>query len=217
MKLAQRGIASVILENPFYGVRRPQHRDQPIHTVADFVLMGDGAVGEARAMLATLQPKEEVGIGGYSMGGNMTAIVSTTMPFPVATAALAASHSPGPVYLNGVLRNGIDWEALGGEAASRARLARLLYRASALLVEPPPHTSNAVIVAATRDGFVPARAATALHEHWPGSVLHWVDAGHATLLWWHKELLADAVAESFDRQFGIRQAAAPLGSSTGTA
>lgn len=200
VKLARRGIGSVILENPFYGVRRPvPERDQPIHTVADFVLMGNGAVHEARDMLATLRTEAAVGISGYSMGGNMAAIVSASMPFAIATAALAASHSPGPVYLDGVLRNGIDWDALGGEDEARARLARLLYRASALRMDAPPHASRAVIVGATRDGFVPPRATTALHEHWPGSELRWVEAGHATLLWRHKDQLAEAIVRSFDR------------------
>lgn len=200
VRLARRGIGTVILENPFYGLRRPDpERDQPIHTVADFVRMGNGAVHEARGMLTTLRSEGALGISGYSMGGNMAAIVSASMPFPVATAALAASHSPGPVYLDGVLRNGIEWDALGGEEEARGRLARLLYRASALRMDPPPHVARAVIVGATRDGFVPPRATTALHEHWPGSELRWVDAGHATLLWRHKNELADAISRSFDR------------------
>jgi pimeloyl-ACP methyl ester carboxylesterase len=203
VRLAHRGVGTVIMENPFYGVRRPDPaRDQPIHTVADFVAMGDGAIAEARSMLATLQSGARVGISGYSMGGNMAAIVGASMPFPVAIAPLAASHSPGPVYLDGVLRNGIRWDALGGEAHARSRLTKLMYRASALLMDAPAHTSRAVIVGARRDGFVPPRATKALHEHWPGSELRWIDAGHATLLWLHKDALADAISDSFDRLNG---------------
>lgn len=200
-RLAQRGIGSLVLENPYYGIRRPtDHDGQPIRTVADFFQMGIGAVTEGRGLLATIREEGLTpGVAGYSMGGNIAALVSSTMPFPVATAPLAASYSPAPVYLDGALRGGIDWAALGGESSAEQRLRETLLRASVLDRPAPDHARHAVMVSARSDGYVPPAATRALHEHWPGSELRWIGGGHATLLWMHKGALATAIEESFLR------------------
>ncbi len=203
--LARRhGIGSWILVNPFYGARR-RGSGQPIATVSDFFVMGAAAVAEGRALLATIRAAGHCpGVSGYSMGGNVAALIGATTPFPVAVAPLAASYSPAPVYLDGVLRGGIAWEALGGEAAAAGRLRELMLQASVLRLEPSPHTATAVMVAARSDGYVPVDATRALHRHWSGSELRVVPGGHATLVWFHKVLLAEAIAEAFRRTFGTR-------------
>ena len=200
-RLARRGIGSLVLENPYYGIRRPDDHDgQPIRTVADFFRMGIGAVMEGRGLLATIRGAGCVaGVAGYSMGGNMSALVSSTMPFPVATAPLAASYSPSPVYLDGALRGGIAWEALGGESLAEPELREALLAASVLDRPAPDHTRYAVLVSAESDGYVPASTTEALHAHWPGSELRWISGGHATLLWFHKGAFTTAIADSFDR------------------
>ena len=201
--LARLGIGSVLLENPFYGKRRPTGRpDPPIRTVVDFLMMGYAAVLEGRAALVSLQRDDgyRLGVSGYSMGGNIAALISASTPFPVATAPLAASHSPAPVFTEGVLRYSVDWAALAGE--SRGLLAGVLGDASVLHLDPPTHTRTAVLVAASGDGYIPRRATEALHRHWPGSELRWQRAGHATLLWRHRPVLARAIRDSFARLAG---------------
>ena len=200
-RLSRRGIGSLVLENPYYGIRRPvDHDGQPIRTVADFFQMGTGAVVEGRGLLATVREEGRTpGVAGYSMGGNIAALVSSTMPFPVATAPLAASYSPAPVYLDGALRGGIDWGALGGKPSAEPRLRETLLGASVLDRPAPDHARHAVMVSARSDGYVPPEATRTLHAHWPGSELRWVAAGHATLLWNHKHVLATAIEDSFSR------------------
>jgi hypothetical protein len=199
-RLTRRGIRSLIPENPYYGSRHPDPTDhQPIRTVADFMRMGRSAVVEARGLLTGLRDSgQALGVSGYSMGANVAAIVSATLDFPVATAPLAASHSPGPVFLDGVLRHGIDWDALGGRE-TEPRLRGILNSASVLRVPASPHTGHAVIVAARSDGYIPRRATTDLADHWPGSDLRIYPGGHATLIWNHKRLLVGAIDDSFDR------------------
>lgn len=199
-RLVARGVTSVMLENPYYGTRRAWD-DPPIRTVADFAVMGRAAVDEGRALLATFAPNHRVGVTGYSMGGNIAALVGALMDHPVAIAALAASHSPGPVWLDGIIRNMVDWDALTGDDAEE-RLRRELTRASVLTVPPRPHTAHAVIVGGSKDGYIPRTAVEALHAHWPGSELRWVRAGHATMIWRHKDALVDAIEAAFDRTFG---------------
>jgi predicted alpha/beta hydrolase family esterase len=70
---------------------------------------------------------------------------------------------------------------------------------SVLNLEPLPHTAHAVVVRASQDGYVPAHAVQALSDHWPGSELRVVRGGHATAIWYRKDLLTDAIVDSFDR------------------
>jgi hypothetical protein len=206
--LAERGVRSLIPENPFYGSRHPDPTDQqPIRTVADFMSMGGSAVVEARGLLAGLRDADTtLGVSGYSMGANVAAIVSATLDFPIATAPLAASHSPGPVFLDGVLRHGIAWEALGGREAE-PRLREILNSASVLRVPAAPHTKHAVVVGARSDGYIPRKATTDLVDHWPGSDLRIHAGGHATMIWYRKRQLVNAIEDSFDRLEGDGQPA----------
>jgi len=198
-ELVGHGIGSLILEIPYYGSRRTvPEREQPIQTVGDFALMGMGAVSEGRALLNHFRDRYRMGVSGYSMGGNIGALVGASAGFPVAMAPLAASHSPGPVFLDGVISNGIQWDALGGRSAAD-RLRETLNAASALRLPPPPWSRAAILVAARSDGFIPTTAVEELHRHWTGSELRWHRGGHATLLWRQRALLARAIVDSFSR------------------
>ncbi|MCB2223453.1 MAG: alpha/beta hydrolase family protein [Actinobacteria bacterium] len=200
--LAPHGIASVILENPHYGARRADPGDdRPLATVADFAVMGRAAVVEGLTVLAAVRREGRTpGVAGFSMGGNMAAFVGAMAPFPTAISPAAGSHSPAPPFLQGVIRTAIAWDALGGDDPdTRERLRGFFRSASVLDHDPPPHTAAAVMVAGTIDGFVPTSAVLALHRHWPGSKMEWVNAGHATLLWRNKDRMADGIVQSFDR------------------
>lgn len=198
-ELLLRDIGSLILEIPYYGGRRVVEPDeQPIPTVADFARMGVGAVTEGRALLHHFRSRYQMGVSGYSMGGNIGALVGAAAGFPVAMAPLAASHSPGPVFLDGVISNGIQWDALGGRD-QEDMLRTALSSVSVLNVAPPSWASCAVMVIGRSDGFIPRSAAEALHAHWPGSELRRVPGGHATVLWRQRAAMADAVENSFTR------------------
>lgn len=198
--LAEGGVASAYFDIPFYGQRRrPGSRGTPIQTVSDFMLMGAGAVEEAHAVLATLAGSfTHLGVGGFSMGGTLAALVSATSPLPLATGLMAASHSPEPVYLRGSLRRAISWKALGGRTEAD-RISRALGAVSVLAYEPQPHAAHAVLVAARADGYVPPKDAQAVADHWPGSEIRWLRGGHATLWWRHQDDLVEAVGRSFER------------------
>lgn len=198
-QLALKGIGSVMAEHPFYGSRRViPPPDQPVRTVADFSVMGRAAVREGRAILGGLSDDYELGVSGYSMGGNLAAVVAALTPFNIAAAPLAASHAPAPNFLEGALRRGVDWKALGG-LERKGDLYEVLEAPSVLRMPVPDHVSSAVIVSARSDGFVPASSTAALHRHWRGSELRVLPGGHATVWWWRKEMLVQAIVDSFDR------------------
>jgi len=78
--LAARGIASVMLEQPFYGPPPVPGEEQPSHGGRLHV---DGAGRGARragARRPLPPPGYRVGVTGYSMGGNMAGFISATMP-----------------------------------------------------------------------------------------------------------------------------------------
>ncbi len=206
-RLARHGVASAMLENPFFGVRRPGRDGHPVATVADFFVMGYAAAREGIALAAHLArsggpglaAERRIGVSGFSMGGNIAAFVSTMAPLPVATAPLAASHSPQPVFLDGAMRAAIDWAALANGDDPEARLGRYLGGLSVLHYPPPPHVRHAVLVAGRNDAYVPPEAVTTLHDHWPGSELRWTREGHATLRFLRLPTLVQAILDSFDR------------------
>lgn len=202
LDLLDHGVASVMLQHPLYGERRRRTAvDYPVPLVSDFCLMGRGAVLEGRALAAHLVGAGyRVGASGYSMGGNLAAFVAVLSDAPIAVAPLAAAYAAGPVFLDGVLRHTIAWDALGGQTDEIVdRLTRVLTAGSILDHPAPEHTRAAVLVAGTRDGYVPTAATQAIHRHWPGSRMEWVTAGHASLLYRHRDRLVAAIAETFDR------------------
>lgn len=199
-RLSGRGVATLIADIPFYGRRRVHPDTGPaVRTVGDFALMGYGAVAEGRALVGLAGTLGHGGVSGFSMGGNLAAHVSATLPRPVATAPLAASHGPGPVYTEGALRRAIVWQSLGGRETALPRLRRLFDRASILHLPPMAHSSAAVLVAGARDGFVPPDLTRELAAHWEAELRIVHGAGHGILLWRHRSLLVDAVVDSFDR------------------
>jgi hypothetical protein len=197
--LARRGIASVVLENPLYGERRVNREKQAVRTVLDLMIMGNAATLEGRSVLLALHRAFEahLGVSGYSMGGNIAALIGAAVPFPVAVAPLAPSHSPGPVYSEGVLSRAVDWDALGGRRPQQ--LGEVLGAASVLNIPPPAHTAGAVLAAGRGDGYVPRHAIEDLHRHWPGSELRWLAGGHASLWMMGKANLAGAIEDAFER------------------
>lgn len=202
-RLAARRVSTLIADIPFYGRRRIHPETGPaIRTVADFALMGYGAVAEGRALVRLAGRLGQAGVSGFSMGGNLAAHVSATLPRPVATAPLAASHGPGPVYTEAALRRAIAWRALGGRDTALPRLRDLLAHASILRLPPMAHSPAAVLVAAERDGFVPLEVSRALAAHWEAELRVVHGAGHGILLWRHRSFLVEAIVDSFDRLDG---------------
>jgi dienelactone hydrolase len=184
--LVRRGIAALILENPFYGVRRPEgQRSYQLRSVVDQLAMSRATVREARALLGTFRARghERLAVSGYSMGGSIAALTVTRCPFPVAAIPCAAGLSPAPVFVEGVLSEAIEWNALaeahGGVDEARAHLAELLDRAAAYLLTAPKPKA-AILVAAKEDGFVAPRDVEALARAWPDAELRWLEGGHVS-------------------------------------
>lgn len=129
--LRVRGVASVILEGPFYGRRRPPtQRGALLDYVQHLPDLGRATIEESLALLAYLREQgfERQAIAGVSQGGLHAAMVASLCEGSVPVVMAFAPHSAAPVFTKGVLADVVDWDALGedwGEGA-RDRLGQVL-------------------------------------------------------------------------------------------
>ncbi len=204
--LHSQGIATLLLENPFYGSRRPEGQfGAAVGTVAEQFAMNLATVDEARALTMYLVDRghTKVGLTGYSQGGFMAAFAAATLDLPVAVVPRGAGSDASNVFLDGALSLGIDWKRLasdrGSLASARAELARCLGSVRVNRLPPPRCPEAAIIVSARHDGFVLPSEAEVLAEHWKGSELRWSSAGHVTSLLFDAKLHQSAIVDAFSR------------------
>ncbi len=198
------GIGAIVLENPYYGSRRPQRQQGPaVRSVSDLHLMGAATFQEGRALLRWIREEREVplaGVTGYSMGGQLAAMVGASMPFPVAIVPIAAPCSPDSVLRHGVLRKLAHVAALAtdGETVEAAREALCVHLSRfSVTALPAPVVPEAAIVVGTRsDGVVPPSEMRCIAEHW-GAELRWMEAGHVSAVLRHQGEMREAIRDAF--------------------
>ncbi len=204
--LLDEGIGAVILQNPYYGPRRPigQHQTR-LRRMTDQLMMNLATVQEARALLAWLRDEgfERVGVTGYSMGGFIAGFAAQTVPFPVAAIPCAAGDTAVAPLVESPLRDICDWQQLAAEAGSAERAEMMMRQtlSSLALSEhgSPVAPEAAIIVGALNDEFVPPSQSMQLYRHWRGAELRWIDGGHTTGWLFHGAEIRQAIADAFDR------------------
>ncbi|WP_394829873.1 alpha/beta hydrolase family protein [Pendulispora albinea] len=206
------GIGVLLLENPFYGLRRPPgQRGSAIRTVSEHMLMNLAMVKESLGLLESLaeQGHTRLGVTGFSMGGAMAALTAAITPRPVAVAIFCAGRAPKYAFTRGLLTRSIDFEHLGltegGREAARGRLRRLFATADLDRHPVPRCPKAAVIVGARHDGYVSPEEVQRLHELWKGSEVRWLDTGHVGAMLRHTVALRRAAVDAIDRLVVVRR------------
>ncbi len=203
--LVREGIGALLLENPFYGSRRPEGQTLSLlRTVRDQFAMNCATVDEARALLCWLRDQGFVpGASGYSQGGMMTSFGTALCDFPVASIPCASGLRAGPIFTENALQRRFDWNALartfGSEEAARAHFSSCLEPVDVGRFSPPYHPESAIVVGSRFDGYIPEHEVEALHEHWSGSELRWAETGHLTGAVLAKPAHLRAIVDAFDR------------------
>ncbi len=200
LPLLRHGIASLLLENPYYGLRRPAgQRGKFLRSFADLWRMGSATVEEGRALLGWLEAQgfTRLGVTGISMGGHMAAGTAALWPGPLATACCITPHSAQVIFTEGILKRQVAWEVMGAAPDPVERVRGLLAVTDLCSLPPPRRPDAAVIVAGRRDAYIPAYSPVRLQRHWPGSVLRWLDSGHVTAFLFHRRTFVRAVREAF--------------------
>ena len=209
-RLLTKGIGSVILENPFYGSRRPRGQLGPIlRTVVDQFAMSTAMVDEARALLGWIRDAGHLpGVTGYSQGGFMAAFAAAFVDFPVAVVPRAAGTAAAPVLTEWALHRAVHWPSLARESGSvaeaRAELARHLSVVDLTRFPAPVAPELATVLVARHDRVFPEHTGRALHRHWSGSELVVSNSSHVTSALLNEAVHARAVVDTFRRAGAAR-------------
>jgi dienelactone hydrolase len=208
LPLAKMGIGSIILENPFYGRRKPNlQKGVYINTFTEFLRMSRASTDEGIALLKYFkrQGHKNLGVTGISMGGYTALTTAARSNLDLAVAACVPCHSGAPVYLEGALSKACDWETLQSELSSQGINARDYMREildqSDIRFFPKPKRSNAIIViGALHDAYIPQYSTHIIKEHFPESTLEWIPTGHVGSLLFYAKKFREAIAQSFQKR-----------------
>ncbi|MFT5354631.1 MAG: hypothetical protein ACI9KE_001838 [Polyangiales bacterium] len=204
--LSGKGIGSVIVENAYYGQRRPPLQlGAAVRTVADQFAMNLATVIEVRSLLAHFAERGlTVGATGFSQGGMMAAFGAALSDFPVSVSPRGTGCSAEAVFTSAALTTTMRWDVLAAEAGSmesaRRYFAECLEPVRLDRLPAPVAPERAILVASRHDGFIPPSEVHALHEVWKGSELRWLNAGHVTGLVLQHRAHRRAIVDSFGSQ-----------------
>jgi pimeloyl-ACP methyl ester carboxylesterase len=206
LPLLKYGIGSVILENPWYGRRRPAGQQKKmLNHFSDLAAMGGAAAEEGRSLLFWLKKQgyKKTGICGVSMGGSIAARVAALEESPVAMIGCLAAHSAGAVFTEGLLSRYLAWDVLDQELGSgeqaREFMREFLDVTNLTRLPAPRKPGASFLVAAKNDGYVPPYSARLLHSHWPGSSMQWLKTGHVGAFLFHRRHFLEAIRDAFTR------------------
>jgi len=202
--LLKSGIGSLILENPYYGRRRPAGQEKKmLHCFSDLVAMGGAAAEEGRSLLRWLREEgyHKLGVCGISMGGSIAARVAVLEESPVAVIGCLTAHSAGVVFTEGVLSRYLAWDVLNRELGKEEKalgfIRELLDVTNLTRLPAPRKPEAAFLVAAGSDAYVPRYSAARLHSHWPGATMQWLRTGHVGAFLFHRRHFLAAIRNAF--------------------
>lgn len=113
--LKESNIGSIILENPFYGTRKPEDQVRSIlHNVSDIFVMGGCLMLEALVLFHWCEREGfgPLGVTGLSMGGHMASLAATNWPKPLVLVPCLSWSTASGVFTEGVLSGAIPWDLL---------------------------------------------------------------------------------------------------------
>ncbi|KAM3937992.1 LOW QUALITY PROTEIN: protein ABHD18 [Leptodactylus fuscus] len=112
--LKEAGIASLLLENPYYILKPKDQIRSSLKNVSDLFVMGGALVLESAALLHWLE-REGYGplaMTGISMGGHMASLAVTNWPKPIPLIPCLSWSTASGVFTTGVLSKAVNWREL---------------------------------------------------------------------------------------------------------
>ncbi|XP_063368485.1 protein ABHD18 isoform X2 [Cydia amplana] len=131
--IKEAGIGGIILENPFYGLRKPidQVRSS-LHNVSDIFVMGGCLILESLVLFHWCERNGlgPLGVTGLSMGGHMASLAATNWPKPLVLVPCLSWSTASAVFLQGVMSQSINWDLLEDQYLSdgeyREKLSKMV-------------------------------------------------------------------------------------------
>ncbi|XP_013189623.2 protein ABHD18 isoform X2 [Amyelois transitella] len=131
--LKEAGIGGIILENPFYGLRKPTDQVRSsLHNVSDIFVMGGCLILESLVLFHWCERNGlgPLGVTGLSMGGHMASLAATNWPKPLVLVPCLSWSTASAVFLQGVMSQSINWDLLEDQYLSdgvyREKLSKMV-------------------------------------------------------------------------------------------
>nr|XP_028600287.1 protein ABHD18 isoform X1 [Podarcis muralis]XP_028600288.1 protein ABHD18 isoform X1 [Podarcis muralis]XP_028600289.1 protein ABHD18 isoform X1 [Podarcis muralis]XP_028600290.1 protein ABHD18 isoform X1 [Podarcis muralis]XP_028600291.1 protein ABHD18 isoform X1 [Podarcis muralis]XP_028600292.1 protein ABHD18 isoform X1 [Podarcis muralis]XP_028600293.1 protein ABHD18 isoform X1 [Podarcis muralis]XP_028600295.1 protein ABHD18 isoform X1 [Podarcis muralis] len=108
-------MASLLLENPYYGCRKPKDQLRScLKNVSDLFVMGGALVLESAVLLHWLEREGygPLGMTGISMGGHMASLAVSNWPKPLPLVPCLSWSTASGVFTTGVLSKAVNWRQL---------------------------------------------------------------------------------------------------------
>ncbi|XP_065166458.1 protein ABHD18 [Atheta coriaria] len=137
--LLKEGIASIILENPFYGSRKPKDQLRScLMNVSDIFVMGGCLILECIALLHWCERNGfgPMGITGLSMGGHMASLAATNWPKPLVLVPCLSWSTASAVFTEGVMSEAIDWDFLQSQYFSDKQYHQIIAKLCKIVDDP---------------------------------------------------------------------------------
>ncbi|XP_007541895.1 PREDICTED: uncharacterized protein C4orf29 homolog [Poecilia mexicana] len=113
--IKEAGMASLLLENPYYGYRKPKDQLRScLKNVSDLFVMGGALILESTVLLRWLEREGywPLGMTGISMGGYMASLAVTNWPKPIPLIPCLSWSTASSVFTTGVLSRAVNWAEL---------------------------------------------------------------------------------------------------------
>lgn len=204
-QLAQAGVLVALLENPFYGSRRPPGQfGAKLNTVHDLASMGRATAEECAALLSYFHARghRRLCAFGVSQGGLHAAMAASLCNFPVDIVSALAPASAAPVFTRGCLSAAVAWSALSPQDERRGRelLATHLNSVASIGLFPPPSVPGKhVLLAATDDEYVQCDAVDEWRQHRPDIDVRFIPGGHLTAVALRSAAIRESIIETIYR------------------
>nr|XP_034828216.1 protein ABHD18 isoform X2 [Maniola hyperantus] len=131
--LKEASIGGIILENPFYGVRKPTDQIRSsLQNVSDIFVMGGCLILESLVLFHWCERNGlgPLGVTGLSMGGHMASLAATNWPKPLVLVPCLSWSTASAVFLQGVMSQSINWDLLEDQYLSdgvyREKLSKMV-------------------------------------------------------------------------------------------
>uniref|UniRef100_A0A1A7YHB4 Chromosome 4 open reading frame 29 n=2 Tax=Iconisemion striatum TaxID=60296 RepID=A0A1A7YHB4_9TELE len=113
--IKEAGMGSLLLENPYYGYRKPKDQLRScLKNVSDLFVMGGALILESTVLLRWLEREGywPLGMTGISMGGYMASLAVTNWPKPIPLIPCLSWSTASSVFTTGVLSKAVNWRQL---------------------------------------------------------------------------------------------------------
>lgn len=157
--LLKAGIGAIILENPYYGLRKPKSQIRSnLRFVSDIFVMGGCLILECLVLLNLCERLGfgPLGVTGISMGGHMASLAATNWPKPLVLVPCLSWSTASSVFTEGVMSESINWDLLQTQYLSNklycdklSKLCRIVDDPFACNLNNLPHVRFDSVEAAT--------------------------------------------------------------------